>query len=79
MFSAYGTKYHQVSDASSIQADELMIANMLNILNNPSLADMLNDDELKTILQVIKNHVVLKSKAALEGQERYLNENSRSK
>ena len=63
--------YHQTSSSENRQVDELMIANMLNVLNNPSLAQMLDDEELKNILSVIKNHVVIKSREAIECQKRY--------
>ena len=44
---AFGTRYHQGSDGDNRQSDELMIANMLNALNNPHILKMLNDEELK--------------------------------
>lgn len=68
---AYGAEYYQSSSAENRQYDELMIANMLNALNNPHILNMLDDDELKTLLQAVKNHVVIKSKAVLKWQEDY--------
>ena len=56
--------YHQTSSSENRQVDELMIANMLNALNNPHILKMLDDEELKTILQIVKNHVVIKSREA---------------
>ena len=77
----FGTNYHQgiQSDAVNNQADELMIANMISVLNNPHLLQMLDDEELKTILQTVKNHVVLKSKEALKWQDKYMDNNGRSR
>ena len=63
--------YHQTSSSDNRQVDELMIANMLNALNNPHILKMLDDEELKTILQIVKNHVVIKSREAIECQKRY--------
>ena len=63
--------YHQTSSSENRQVDELMIANMLNALNNPHILKMLDDEELKTILQIVKNHVVIKSREAIEWQKRY--------
>lgn len=68
---AYGAEYYQGASSENRQYDELMIANMLNALNNPHILNMLDDDELKTLLQVVKNHVVIKSKAVLKWQEDY--------
>ena len=70
---------YEEREALGAQADELMIANMLNVLNNPSLAQMLDDEELKNILSVIKNHVVLKAGMTLEVQEKFINNNGRSR
>ena len=52
--------------------DELMISNMIGVLNNPNLTQMLNEEELNSILSVIKNHVVLKSELALKVQQEYI-------
>lgn len=51
--------------------DELMIANMLNFLTNPTFSKLLADDELKTMLQVVKNHVVTKAEHVLKVQSQY--------
>ena len=72
---SYSSRYH----AAEEQVDELLIANMISVINNPNLAKMLDDQELKTILSVIKNHVVLKSEIALNKQNRYLDNNDRSR
>jgi len=63
--------YHQTSSSENRQVDELMIANMLNAINNPHILKMLDDKELKTILQIVKNHVVIKSREAIVWQKRY--------
>ena len=63
--------YHQTSSPENRQVDELMIANMLNAINNPHILKMLNDEELKTILQIVKNHVIIKSREAIVWQKRY--------
>ena len=76
---AFGTRYHQGSDGDNRQSDELMIANMLSVLNNPHILQMLDDDELKMILQTVKNHVVLKSREALIWQEKYMDKDGRSR
>lgn len=68
--------YHQTSSSDNRQVDELMIANMLNALNNPHILKMLDDEELKTILQIVKNHVVIKSREAIECQKRYQDMNN---
>ena len=75
--SAFATNYYQGSSADNVQVDELMIANMISVLNNPHLLKMLDDEELKTILQTVKNHVVIKSKEALKWQERYVEKDGR--
>lgn len=71
--------YHYVGEGAPRATDELMIANMLSVLNNPSLAQMLDDEELKSMLSVIKNHVVLKTEMALKEQQKYLDSNGRSR
>ena len=45
--SIYNLSYHQTSSSENRQVDELMIANMLNALNNPHILKMLDDEELK--------------------------------
>ena len=59
--------------AENAKVDELMISNMLSVLNNPTLVKMLDDEELKCLLQTVKNHVVIKSTRTLELQTAYLN------
>lgn len=54
------------------QADELMISNMLNALNNPHILKMFDDEELKILLQTVKNHVIIKAKMVNEIQENAL-------
>lgn len=43
------------------QADELMISNVLNALNNNAILQLLSQEEYKLLLQTVKNHVVLKA------------------
>ena len=67
--------YHsenQEADAISRQTDELMIANMISILNNPNLWQILTEDEKQTVLSVIRNHVVLKAKLTKGIQEDFI-------
>ena len=71
MLKESGTNYYQGSFPAERITDEVMIANMLNLLNNPVLSKMLDDNELKTVLQVVKNHVVTKADFALRRQEKY--------
>ena len=71
-------QYNNVDSYHSKLVDELMISNMLGVLNNPRLASMLDDDELKSMLSVIKNHIVIKSEIALKVQQKYLG-NGRSR
>ena len=61
----------------SSQYIELMIANMLNSLNNPSILKMMSDDELVAVVSVVKNHVVTKAQNVLKWQEDYENNNEK--
>ena len=82
MFGKKDLKYMEYNNTDSYNTklvDELMISNMLGFLNNPNLAKMLDDEELKSILSVIKNHVVLKTELALKVQQEYLDSNGRSR
>lgn len=57
--------YHLQSNgdrALTQQVDELAIANMLAVLNNPILFQLLSPEEARTIMETVKNHVVIKSK-----------------
>lgn len=57
--------YHLQSNgdrALTQQVDELAIANMLAVLNNPNLFQLLSPEEARTIMETVKNHVVIKSK-----------------
>lgn len=72
-----GTQYHQYSDSDNRQVDKMMIANMLNALNNPHILKMLDENELMTILLVVKNHVVTKAENALQWQEKYIDSQER--
>ena len=80
-----GFQYNHLDSMSNIpqvengKVDELMISNMINVLNNPTLVQMLNDEELKCLLQTVKNHVVIKSKRVLELQNSYLGGLERNK
>ena len=65
--------YNSDYQVEAHQADELMIANMLNALNNPHILKLLDDEELKTLLQVVKNHIVLKAGLSLEKQQKVIN------
>ena len=64
--------FSNIPQAENAKLDELMIANMISVLNNPTLVQMLNDEELKCLLQTVKNHVVIKSKRVLVLQNSYL-------
>lgn len=57
--------YHIQSNgdrARAQQVDELAIANMLAVINNPHLCEMLSPEDFRAILEVIKNHTVVKAK-----------------
>lgn len=54
------------------QADELMISNVLNALNNNAILQLLSQEEYKLLLQTVKKHVVLKAGMALEMQNRIM-------
>jgi hypothetical protein len=61
----YQFSYHLQSNgdrALTQQVDELAIANMLAVLNNPNLFQLLSTEEARTIMETVKNHVVIKSK-----------------
>ena len=75
----FGARYHQGVTADNRQVDELMIANMLNALNNMAVFHSLNGDEQEMLIQVVKNHVVMKAQMALEVQNAYLNNNGRTR
>jgi len=79
MLDFHGTEYLGHSNfgtphSDERMADELMIANMLNLLNNPMLAKMLDANELNTVLQTVKNHVVAKAERVLTHQNQYMKE-----
>ena len=61
--------YSDSYNAAANQVDELMISNMLNALNNPNILKMLDDEELKMVLQTVKNHILIKAKMSYEIQE----------
>ena len=61
--------YSDSYNAAVNQVDELMISNMINALNNPNILKMLDDEELKMVLQTVKNHIVIKAKMSYEIQE----------
>ena len=72
--------YHSKIDsdlAHAQQADELAIANMISALNNPTIAQTMNAEELKTVIQAIRNHVTEKAKLIVDIQQDRQEENSR--
>ena len=80
-----GFQYNHLDSTSNIpqvenaKVDELMISNMISVLNNPTLVQMLDEEELKALLHTVKNHVVMKSKRELELQSSYLTGLERNK
>jgi hypothetical protein len=59
-----------VHEASAIAAgtDELMVANMIAVLNNPAICNTLNEDELRYLVIAVKNHVVNSAKKVVNDQ-----------
>ena len=54
------------------QADELMIANFIEMIKQPNLIHLLNDAEIEKIRMVVRNHVVLKANLVKEAQKQML-------
>lgn len=74
--------YHMQSNgdrARAQQVDELAIANMLAVVNNPVLCEMLSADDLRSILEVIKNHAVMKAKLFGDIQQQKISTLNRNK
>ena len=67
-------RYNRDYSVDAIQADELMIANILRVLDNKNVLSIMDEYEYKLLLQVVKNHVVLKASMALEEQQYILNQ-----
>lgn len=74
----YNESYNELAIQCK-QIDELMIANMISVLKEPHIIDLMSNEEVQLLLEVIKNHVVLKSEMTLEVQQKYINNNGRSK
>lgn len=56
-----------------LKADELMIANMINCLNNPKILSELSPEEEKLLLMVIRNHILHNAKNIINIQEQSMN------
>ena len=70
-FELHHFTYHAESRADRAltqQVDEMAISNMLAVLNNPVLRSMLNEEELRIILETVKTHVAIKAKLIHEVQ-----------
>lgn len=68
-------RYHCEHDevtAVCKQTDELMIANMINILNNPTLWEILTDSEKYLVTSVVRDHIVFKAKLARDIQDEFI-------
>ena len=71
-----GFELNQLGYHSKIDS-ELAIANMISALNNPTIAQTMNAEELKTVIQAIRNHVTEKAKLIVDIQQDRQEENSR--
>ena len=67
-------RYHNnfTQELVANQADELMIANFINVLTVGSIYCLMTEEERELIRTVVKNHTVLKSRMALEAQKQML-------
>ena len=52
------------------QNDELIIANILETLNNPIITKLMNEEELAILCQVVKNHVVERANKIINIQDK---------
>ena len=67
-------RYHNnfTQELVANQADELMIANFINVLTVGSIYCLMTEEERELIRTVVKNHTVLKSRMTLEAQKQML-------
>lgn len=67
-------RYHNdfTQELIANQADELMIANFIEMIKQPNLIHLLNDAEIEKIRMVVRNHVVLKANLVKEAQKQML-------